>query len=135
MQALNMLSRACTRLDEALRRTYRKHLHGILVLVLSTVLSVSNLSYFRFLKAAENNHLESQLKVGSMLSAGTGVEKNEKEGFNWYLKAAQAGLAEVGLLTTILCKSYARLTSDFCQAQNKVGLAFRTGSGVVVCMV
>ncbi len=65
----------------------------------------------RYLKAAENSHLESQFKVGAMLSAGSGVEKNEKDGFDWYMQAAQAGLAE---------------------AQNKVGLAYRTGCGVTV---
>ena len=45
-----------------------------------------------FLRAAKQNHVEAQYKIGEMYNTGLGVEQDRKEARRWLEKAANGGL-------------------------------------------
>ena len=63
----------------------------------------------KVLKLAENGDIIAQSELGRCYDWGTGVEKNGKEAFRWYMKSAEKGHSG---------------------AQNNVGLCYENGIGV-----
>lgn len=48
-------------------------------------------AFYWYKKAAEKNHMPSQIKTAQAYSKGRGVAKNEYESYRWYRKAAEQG--------------------------------------------
>ncbi len=63
----------------------------------------------KVLKLSENGDINAQFELGRCYDWGTGVEKNGKEAFRWYMKSAEKGHSG---------------------AQNNVGLCYENGRGV-----
>ena len=51
-------------------------------------------------KAAEQNATAAQFSLARLLQAGDGVQRNEREAFEWYGKAGRAGLLQANLALT-----------------------------------
>jgi TPR repeat protein len=49
-------------------------------------------------RAAEVGHIEASYRYGVCLKHGKGCEKNPETAFNWFMKAAEAGLAAAQVL-------------------------------------
>ena len=45
-------------------------------------------------KAAEQGHVQAQVRIGRCYARGWGVEKNAREAMKWYLNAAEQGSKE-----------------------------------------
>lgn len=48
-------------------------------------------AYYWYIKSAKKNHIESVIKISDFYYNGIGIDKNEDEGFDWLLKAADLG--------------------------------------------
>ncbi len=72
-------------------------------------------AYVAFFSLAEKGDVDSQKTIANMLIHGTGTAKDEKSGYEWYLRAAELGDAEAQYWTAF---------NDFENNNTEKGLKF-----------
>lgn len=93
------------------------------VLVVAALFATQTLAYAQepavpatVTHAAEQGDAKAQAQLGAMYLLGSGVEKNEQQAAEWFLKAARQGYADAEIIVAALYDSGVGVKNDMPQA-------------------